>query len=316
MGIIDEASAAPRQLEAGLESGLRTLSNSQTVTFTQYTKSVLSTDGYVFWVKTTTTAAFEGSLHLGIEQSQDEDQTIAVNHVVFTSFDEISAFNTVGTNTLWIGEWSTDSTTLKVVFNQTAPIYQQAGLWHYSGDAVYPALEAQLINSSADLPVGPIVSNSLPLWLAQNSFAPVYPSYLVSENLVPPYIVVHIEPGNTIPFGMAPLYQWPGTQAGSNLYDLNSSQLMRDTVELTLYGFTSQKAIQYLSSLMDYSLNTDYYGFCNSPAIQDDKRKQSEITALAMKKRIVILASYYQNAADAVARRLILSAGFSSITTQ
>lgn len=316
MAIIDEAFTAPRQLEASLESGLRTLSNSQTVTFTQYTKSVLSSDGYVFWVKTAITQTFDGSLHLGIDQVQEEDQTIAVNHVLFTSFDEISAFNTVGANTLWIGEWETDNATLKIVFNRTAPIYQQAGLWHYSGDTVYPALESQLIDSAANLPTDQIVSNSLPLWLSQNSFAPVYPSYLVSENLVPPYVVVHIDPANTIPLGMAPLYQWPGTSPSFNLYNLNSSQLMRDTVELTLYGFSNQKAIQYLSSLMDYSLNTDYFGFCNSPAIQDEKRTQSEIGVLAMKKRIVIQATYYQNAVDAVARRLILSAGFSSITTQ
>lgn len=314
MTLFDEASEAPKALEASLEKGLRTLSNSQSVVFTQYTRSVVSNDGSVYWVNTYNTETHEGSLHIGIEQRQDEDQTIAVNHVIFTSFDEISAFNTVGPNTLWIGEWETDNTTLKVVFNETAEIYQQAGIWHYRGDAVYPALESQLIDSASNLPAGPIVSNSLPIFLAQNTFADVYPSYLVSENLVPPYIVVHIEPGNTIPLGMAPLYVWPGTTAGSNLYDLGSSQLMQDRVEITLYGFDNQKAIQYLSSLMDYSLNTDDFGFCNSPAIMDEKRKQTEIATIAQKKKIVILASYYQATADAVARRLILSAALSSIT--
>ena len=314
MSLITEGKTAPKELEASLEKGLRTISDSQTVVFTQYNKSVVSNDGSVYWVKTSNTESHEGSVHIGIEQHQDEDQTIAVNHVIFTSFDEISAFNTVGPTTLWIGEWDTDNTTLKIVFNETREIYQQAGIWHYRGDAVYPALESQLINSVADLPTGPIVSNSLPIFLAQNTFAPVYPSYLVSENLIPPYIVIHIEPSTTIPLSMMPIYVWPGTSAGSNLYDLSSSQLMQDRVEITLYGFDNQTAIQYLSSLMDYSLNSDDFGFCNSPAIMDEKRKQTEIATIAQKKRIVILASYYQSTADAVARRLILSAALSGIT--
>jgi hypothetical protein len=72
-------------------------------------------------------------------------------------------------------------------------------------------------------------------------------------------------------------------------------------------------AIQYLAMLIDYSVNTDNFGFGNSPAIRDDKRPQVEIAALAMKKTINIIAWYYQSTADAVARRLILGAGFSTI---
>lgn len=97
--------------------------------------------------------------------------------------------------------------------------------------------------------------------------------------------------------GSFPIYTWPGTtvpnSGASPLHDLPSSQLMRDEVRLTLYGFTNQQAIQYYASLIDYSYNTDDFGFCNSPAIQDEKRAQVEIAALAMKKTITILASYY-----------------------
>ena len=144
--------------------------------------------------------------------------------------------------------------------------------------------------------------------------APVYPSFLVPENIAPPYVVAHIEPGSSATLGMAPLYGWPGVTAGANLYDLPSSQLLQDRVELTLYGFNNQSAIQYLSMLMDYSINTDDFGFANSPVIQDGKRKQTEIGALAMQKKITILANYYQTTADAVARRLILSAALGSLT--
>jgi hypothetical protein len=194
--------------------------------------------------------------------------------------------------------------------------YQQAGLWHYRGFAVYPALASQLVESAADLPVGPIVSNSLPIWLAQNAMAPVYPSFLVPDNVVPPYITAHIEPSQTVALQGFPEFIWPGvTEGGSDpspLHDLPSSQLMRDTVRLTMYGFNNQQAIQFYASLIDYSLNTDEFGFCNSPAIRDEKRTQVEIAALAMKKTLEIQASYYQGTADAIARRLILSA---SVTT-
>jgi hypothetical protein len=319
MSIINEAGSAPTQLQAALDSGLEQISSNQTVTFQQYTKYTFSQDGYVFWIATGSALSFAGSLHVLSERRQDEDQTIAANQMVFTAEQEVSQLNSVAPDTLWVGAWQVDGTTVQVAFSATGMNYQQAGLWHYRGFAVYPALASQLIDSAADLPVGPIVSNSLPIWLAQNSMAPVYASFLVPDNVVPPYITAHIDPSNTIALQAFPVFDW-SQRANPNgdpspLYELPSWQLMRDTVRLTMYGFTNQQAIQFYASLMDYSVNTDNFGFCNSPAIVDDKRTQVEIAALAMKKTLTIQASYYQATADAIARRLVLSAGFSSITT-
>lgn len=89
---------------------------------------------------------------------------------------------------------------------------------------------------------------------------------------------------------------------------------MGDEVTLTLYGLNSQQATQYLVNLIEYSRDTDAFGFRNSPAIQDAKRVQSEIAAVAMKKTIDISASYYLSTADALARRYILSAGITTST--
>lgn len=317
MSIASEASAAPTQLQAALQSGVEQISNNQTIPFQQYTKYTFSQDGYVFWVKSSTTQSFAGSLHILSDRKQDEDQTIAANQLVFTAEEEVSELNSIAPNTLWIGTWNVDGTALQVAFSSTGMNYQQAGLWHYRGFAVYPALSAQLVNSSADLPIGPIVSNSLPIWLAQNSFAPVYPSFLVPDNIVPPYITAHIDPQETIAWGAFPIFTWPGTPTPPTaLQNMPSSQLMQDTVRLTLYGFNNQEAIQFYASLMDYSINTDNFGFCNSPSIVDDKRTQVEIAALAMKKTIVIQASYYQATADAIARHLILQSGIGSLTVQ
>ena len=315
MGLINEASAAPGPLAAALAAGVNTLSADQSISFAQYTRTVLSQDGSVFWVANGTKANFTGSLHYITDRHQDEDQTVAANRFIFTALEEVSAFNTVSPTTLWIGAWTVDGTTIKIAFADRGSFYQQADAWHYGGYAVYPAMASQLVASSADLPIGPIVSNSLPIWLAQNSIAPVYPSFLVPDNITPPYIAAHIE--DTEALGAFPMLQLPGViqpdSGVSPMYDWPSSQLMRDTVRLTLYGLNNSQAIQFLTGLMEVSL-TDIFGFCNSPAIRDEKRTQPEITAIAMKKTIEIHASYYQGTADAFARRYILSAGFTLTT--
>jgi hypothetical protein len=319
MSIITESAAAPGPLAAALESGVKTLSQNQAITFKQYTKSTLPTDGYVFWVFSGTSATFQGSLHYITDRHQDEDQTVAQNRFIFTALEEVTAINTVSPSTLWVGSWVVDGVSLQIVFSDRGSFYQQANLWHYSGYAVYPAMSSQLVEAIGDLPLEPIVSNSLPLWLAQNTFAPVYPSFLVPDNVVPPYITVHIDPEGTESFGSFPILGWPGTTesgtGASPLHSLPASQLQRDRVKLTLYGFNSQKAMQYYVSLMDYSLNTGDFGFSNTPVFHDEKRTQVEITALAMKKTLVISANYYNSTADAVARRLILSANVTTSIT-
>jgi hypothetical protein len=318
MSLISEAAGAPGQLAAALAAGVAEISNNQTVSFQQYTKSTLPTDGYVFWVATGYGANFTGSLHVLTDRKQEEDQTVAANKMVFTATEEISQLNSVSPDTMWVGSWMVDGTVLQVAFSETGANYQQAGLWHYRGFAVYPALASQLINNAADLPAGPIVSNSLPIWLSQTTFGtttvPVYSSYLVPDNVVPPYIVAHVEPDMTEAPSF-PIYEWPGNPNPlTQLQPMSSSQLAKDSVKLILYGFTNQMAIQYLAMLIDYSVDSNNFGFGNTPVPRDEKRPQAEIGAIAMKKTIHIVAWYFQSAADAVARRLILSAGFSSIT--
>jgi len=310
MGLANEGAAT--NLQASMAAGIASIAESQTVTFAQYSKTVLAEDGFVFWVRSGTSQAYPGSLHYATDRNQDEDQTIGVNDVIFTSTQEITEFNSVNNQTLWIASFDADGGPIQIAFRQRGRYYEQAGVWHYSGNAVYPALQSQLINAQTDLPAQPIVSNSLPIWLSQNAKFPVYPSFLVPENVQPPYIVAHVEPGKTEALGAFPILIPPGVPESvgnpATLYDWPSSQLLRDEVRLTLYGLNNQEAIQFFVSLMEYSRDTDAFGFCNSPAIQDEKRTQSEIAAIAMKKCIQISASYYLGTADALARRYILSA--------
>ncbi|WP_175952876.1 hypothetical protein [Burkholderia sp. BCC0405] len=298
------------QLADTLAAGVNTLSQNQTVTFTQYQRTVLPLDGYVFYIATGTTQTVQGSIHYAVDRDQHEDATIDIDHIVFTALSDIDIFNDVNPNMIYVGEFAGQ----QFSFRKRENFYQQANLYHYMGHAVYSVMQTQLVNSSADLPTEPIVTNSLPIWLAQNSMATVYPSFLVPNNIAPPYIVAHIEPDLTeVP--SFPIYNWPGNPTPPTaLQEMSSTQLAKDNVRLTLYGFTNQQAIQFLASLISYSQNTNNFGFGNSPAIKDGKRTQVDLSTIAMKKTIDIACWYFQSTANAVAQRLILEAGFSSIT--
>jgi hypothetical protein len=327
----NEALGKQSAMEATLDQGVQQLGVRQTVRFQQFAKRVVSQDGFVFWVATSKFATITGALHFATDRMQDEDQTIAANQVLLTAEEPITEFNAIDPSTMWIGAWPLvvpgaptlvePAVTLEVAFAKRGNYFGPANLWHYSGFAVFPALSAQLIQTEADLPAGPIVSNSLPIWLSQTTVGdqtvPVYPSFLVPDNIKPPYIVAHVDPDRTEALAAALILMWPGTtipdSGASPLHSLPSSQLMRDEVDLILYGFNNQMAIQYLVGLLETSL-LGMFGFANSPAIHDEKRVQVELAALAQKKTIHVSANYYQGTSDAIARRLILDAEVASVT--
>ena len=346
-----EAAGGGDQMQAALDAGLDQLSANEVVSFAQYTRVALSPDSSVFWVANGTTLSAKGSLHVATDRQQNEDETLGATQAIFTSEQLVTALLSVSPTTMWIGSWSLPEGPLQVAFSSRGRFYQQADLYHYSGYCVFPAMQSQIVSSMGSLPTGPIVSNSLPIWLSQTTFGtttvPVYPSFLVPENITPPYVVAHVEPSDTIALASFPTYDWSSaviqpnagnvqitTEAGtpilteggnflliagtSPLYNLPAEQLCRDEVTLTLYGFTASLAAQYLANLISYS-NTGVdqlptFGFANSPVVRDEKRKQSEIASIAQKKTLRISANYYQSTANAIAYRLILEAGAPTLT--
>ena len=319
MPTANEASGQQSGLQASLDAGIESLSQKQQVQFQRFTRIALASDGSVFWVGTQETMIATGSLHYATDRRQEEDSTLGVSDMIFSSESEVTQFSAISPEAMWIGSWPIpDAPPLLVAFSRLGNYYRQADIHHYSGVAITAVMLTQIIQSAADIPAGPIVSNSLPIWLAQTTFAgqtvQVFPSFLMPENLAPPYVVAHIVPELTESLGAFPVIgPWPGTtepnSGASPLHDLASSQLMRDEVTLTLYGFSNQAAIQYLVMLIEASIDgTAPFGFANSPAIRDEKRTQVELATLAQKKTIQISANYYQGTADAIARRLILSA--------
>lgn len=291
-------------LQASLRGGLAALALNQEIAFTAYGKQVLPVDGYVFWVPGGDFKVV-GSLHFATERRQNEDETFGNNLVVFTSEHEIQRFNALDNQTLFIATIGN----FRFAFRQQKGFYQQAGLWHYFGESVPPALASQLVDGTVPIDFSEaVVSNSLPFWLDLNSYAPpyagfttgvmLYPSYIVDENLVPPYGAVHIEPGNTEAIQASPRYD----------ATFGQTQLTADRVRITLYGLQNKAALSFLSAIEQYSVDTDNFGIMNMPVVRDEKRTQPEIAAIAMKKTLSLDVSYYQGRANTIARKLILSA--------
>jgi hypothetical protein len=261
-----------------------------------------------------------GSLHYSSESVQEESTNQTRNRVVFSSQLPVVDLNEINNGILYIATFDgpelgdiqglAGTTQIKFAFSTRGSYYKQTNLWHYVGHAVYPTMASQIVDDPLFFQaLEPIVSNSLPIWLSLNQFRPdwpvpvplpritFYPSFLVPDNLEPPYISVHIDYEDTESHQAMPVL-------GA---DSSSSQLMQDNVRLVLYGCNNKVAQDIYYALLQHSLDTQLWGVCNMPAIQDEKEGQSEFNTLAQKKRIVFEASYSQEAVRDLARQLITS---------
>lgn len=252
------------------------------------------------------TIVAQGSLHHAITRKQDETEDFEVNTVVFTSLNQVDAFNEIGPNIIYIGEYDG----IRFAFSKRGPFYTQAELYHYVGDAIYPIMESQIIDSIAQLKgTKSVVSNSLPIWLAMNNYQPqpweiygnsipLYSSYLVPDNIEPTYGVVHIEPGSTQAIASAPFL----TRHSSHW------QLSQDRAEITLYGVRNDQALDFIDFVNQQSVNYAAFGIRNIPIVRDQKRPQTELGVIAQKKTISYEITYYQHRANTIARQLIKQA--------
>jgi len=339
MANVYETSGAKPQLASGLAEGVNTLSGNEQVTFTLYVKLVLPLDGYVFWVNAallTDTAIYnaaqydrllydnykgqtparsitaQGSFHLAQELHQLDDRTTAYNHIIFTSLQPIQDFNLVNPQLIYVASYQG----VKFAFSRKDNYYKQADLYHYRGDALYSIMDTQLIDSMTDFDTSSvIVSNSLPIWLSLNQFFPMYPSYLVEQNLPPPYASVDIIGSSTEAIGQFPLVNNIVPTSG-NPVSSTINQLASDTVKINIYGIRNNEALNFANYVFQYSMDTDNIGIQNMPIMQDEKVTQPEFGIIAMKKSITFKVSYYQNTVNEVALKLIKSAFISFNPTQ
>jgi len=300
------------QVKSELLAGLKLVSGDQTITFKKYTRAVLPIDGYIFWVADAAIQPIivKGSLHYSTDQQQKDDETIGINKVVFSTDTLIAEFNSISQNEMWIGE----KDLIRFGFTSCGSFYDNAGIYHYRGDAIYPAMYSQIIdlpahhlNNSAEfdpdiLPLGNptqplnlgglIATNSLPLWLGLNKYATLYPAMLLPSNLQPPYLAVDIT-------------QTRALQAAPTVTTEGSNQLMTEKVKITSYGLRNNEIIDFHNYILDYSAVYDVFGIMNMPTITDEKRGQSELGILAQKKSVEYEISYNQQRVQSVAMQNI-----------
>lgn len=335
MASVAESVGAKTPMGSDLAEGVETLDLEQEITFTRYVRLVLPLDGFVFWVRAnlvtlsallnhalcnrvafnqaprtinpeTPTLNAKGSLHYATDVRQEAGETYAANRIVFTSEQPINDLSAIAPGTLWIGSFQGK----RFAFSSRSSFYRQSDLFHYVGFAVYPDMMTQIIDDPAGFDTrGLVVSNSLPAWLALNSYFPpygfpnpgltFYPSYLVPENLEPPFVAVDIFAENTRALASAPTID---KTTGSH------HQLSADIVKLTLWGTRNDTALDLLDCINQYSTDVRVIGVMNMPVPRDEKRTQSELNTIAMKKSIEIEVSYLQHCMRDLAVQYIKSA--------
>jgi len=324
MSGVDEVTGALTQMGGALAAGLDTVDLNQAVTFTLYRRVILPYDGFVFWVRAdqlspsalinstalnrftpnqaqllnAPASSFQafGSLHQTTVNRQSEDESNSTNRMIFTSKTQVLDLNAVDHDTMYIAE----SGGLKYTFSTSNMRYMQSGLHHYSGDAVYPALASQIIDFPEQLNARDIVvSNSLPIWLTFNQLFPVYPSFLVSDNMVPPYASIHIGEDSTHPMTSGATHDRVGSRW----------QLVKDAVRVTTYGVRNAMILDWMDMITEYTLgNPGVMGVMNTPVPKDAKRGQVETSTLAQKKVIQFEVNYYQARVRDIAQKYITSA--------
>lgn len=300
---------------ADLRGGIAQLSGWQDFTFTLYQRTVLPADGFIFYVLASAAnppvdptpvelAAFSFtvncSLHFAQRVDQQADNTTALQDITVTTKAEIREFVDVAPGSLFI---MTLPNGTPVAFSAQRGRYDQAGIWHYSGRALYPYEATQVVDSPDDVGTDQVVSNSLPIWMAMSTDdLPVYPSFLVPLNLPPPYVAVDIT--GTAALEAAPFFD----------SDSSQSQLVYETARFTFYGLRNDAVLDFQRLVLHNSFGGSY-GVMNMPVPIDGKRTQSELGIIAQQKTMDAEIDYYQARARDIARQLILSA-FVTITPE
>jgi hypothetical protein len=315
MPSLDEiTSGASGILNASLRAGIELVSGKQQVLFTKYSKRILALDGSAFWVKSSLlgdiapSMLIQGSLHPSADNRQEERQSYSRINVIFTyETDAGQGFNSLGPNDAYIGSLPGIDGTLPIRFMfSRLGYYQNAGVYHYSGVAILPTSLPQIIDRLADLDlISAVVSNSLPAWLALNNYAPfygfgntipLYPSFLVTPNMQPPFGSIHIPPEAT-----EALASTPSLDSVSSHF-----HLARDKVRVSLYGVRNAEALTFLDCVVQYSRDYNVIGLTNCPIVRDNKEPQVELGTLAMSKTIDFEVTYLQTAIRAIDRQLFI----------
>ena len=318
MSVNEGVSTTP--LNSALKEGLRSLDRLQEIRFSRYRRYVLPADGFVFWIKkslinnpsgalnsagigtvplntleTITNSGddfiVQGSLHYSTNNVQENTQVFGKNNVVFTTDKDIDDFNDIGENELFIGAWDD----VQFSFSQRGNYYTQAGLYHYTGEAINPVMRSQIIDSLEQLDTIQVVNDSLPIWMALNSLCPVYPAYRGLQNTRPPFISIDVI--ETMPLSQTPFID----------KDSNRDQWCKDKVEVTCYGLDNRAVLDYIHNVVRVEALKygNEWGINNSPIAKTINIPQTELNVTANAKLITFEINYCQSVTIGIAQQLI-----------
>jgi hypothetical protein len=287
------APGASISIPADLESGAWVCSSSDHHQFTCVLQKSVSS------VTLPTDVEVKGSLHYSSKTDQEEDATVDSNTMIFTSLSEIQPFNQIGPDHLYICHYHG----LTFAFSSRGRLYEQADLYHYVGTALKSRHQTQIIEDVNQFNPTLVISNSLPIWLNMPNYVPpypgfvcpipLYPSFLVDDNLPPPFGAVHIEKTESLEMGSS---YGPRMQ---------QNQLCRELVRVHLYGVDNLTANNFLGFVEQYSLDWMTLGLSHVPAIRDEKLTQPEFKILAQRKMIEFDINYRQKVIRDQARQFI-----------
>jgi hypothetical protein len=320
---LEAAGPGGSQMAAAQAAGIDVISGGATIQFKLYRRVVLPIDGFVFWVRAdvlnqgsqmngqplnsaplntmsqtlgvATKQIRPSSLHHTTINQREETQSFSLQTMTLTAQEPVDFLTEIAPTDLWVGEHGA----FRFAFSRRTGFYRQANTYHYKGDALYPSMESQLIEYPEQMDYRQVVSNSLPIWLSIPSPFQLYPGYLVPDNLMPPYGVVHIGDDAT-----APLQSFSIVDSQSSRF-----QLVRDQVRITTYGVRNDDILDWIETVIQYTLDhPSLIGLMNSPVPHDDKYGQVEFGVLAQKKTTPFEVNYYQTRMQQLSRQLITSA--------
>lgn len=321
MSALDEINSPQSQINSALKDAIAVLGQAQIVSFRRYKRVVLPLDGFVFWLPIgDTSLEVVGSLHYSQDVIQSEDETYGQATVKFSTAQQVTEFTAAPVNLIYIADIRDpqDNTIFRYAFRHQNGFYDAAGIWHYYGQSIPPAMLTQLLDDPKSIDqTQAVTSNSLSLWLPLNNYStPFYDDFTLmgvpflekAPILFPAFIA---DPNETAPYGTIHIPDaFPQSLQVEPYLDANrnSWQLGWDRVTITLYGLQNNAAVDFLNTVLQYSRLTNNFGIMNMPIVRDANRTMPEIQARAMKKVIDFEVSYYQTRVDNVARQLIKKA--------
>jgi hypothetical protein len=250
-----------------------------------------------------TDVAVEGSFHYDSMTDQRADATVDSNTVVFTSLSEIQPFNQIGPDFLYIGSYRD----IRFAFASRGYLYEQADLYHYVGKAIYSVTATQIIDDVDTFNPEVFNSDSIPIWMYLNYYEPpypggftcpfpLYPAFLVDDNLPPPFGAVNIDRTEALaPIPLADS-RW------------RTTHLCRDRVTIHMYGVNNDMASDFRDFIEQYSKDWSKLGIATAGAITDMKHIQPELKVIAQRKSITFDVNYLQSVSRDMARQYIIKA--------